>query len=596
MAIEKMSLVMVSTEPKNVLSMIDNIMTCPNFHPELATEVVKDGDGGLIYPNDRIYDSYLSRCERIITDLHLTLSDHYDREYSVEQIENALEEAEQRYNTLHRQESSLSSLNDDDKMALGKLKEYPMEHVEEGFIRVHFGRIPTNSLSKITLHNDERFVFTELHRTKQYGWIVWICLEADENHLVQMFESLFFEPLAIPIGADDGLRKECSDLLENMYGYIKVQSLKEAYYKYITIYNQEAVIVGFIPEVRLTVFESLFPDEMKVLNFDASTQEGLLAPTRLKNGWFSRPFEMFVEMYSLPKYGEFDPTSFFAVTYCLLFGIMFGDLGQGFVIALGGYLLSKKKGIKLGDVAVRIGMFSMFFGLIYGSFFGNEEILKPLLAPLGLPIHVTSPDFTMTLLLTTVTLGVILILMSIGLNIVLSFKKKDFTSAIYSQNGIAGLMFYGFIMVAVALSYQGIHVVNPLTIFIFIVLPLLMILFKEPLSNLMNKMSASPHEGWGGYLVESFFELFEVLLSFIANTMSFLRVGGFVLSHAGMMSVVMTLNEMAGSAGILILIFGNIFVIGLEGLIVGIQTLRLEYYEMFSRYYDGGGKPFKSVY
>ncbi|MDE9420046.1 hypothetical protein P1O00_08665 [Erysipelothrix rhusiopathiae] len=78
--------------------------------------------------------------------------------------------------------------------------------------------------------------------------------------------------------------------------------------------------------------------------------------------------------------------------------------------------------------------------------------------------------------------------------------------------------------------------------------------------------------------------------------MSFLRVGGFVLSHAGMMSVVMTLNEMAGSAGILILIFGNIFVIGLEGLIVGIQTLRLEYYEMFSRYYDGGGKPFKSVY
>lgn len=596
MAIEKMRLVMVSTDPKNVLSMINNIMTCPNFHPELATEVVKDGDGGLIYPNDRIYDSYLSRCERIVTDLHLDLTDHYDQAYSVAQIEEALQEAEQRYNTLHRQESSLSSLNDDDKIALKKLREYPMDSVEEGFIRVHFGRIPTNSLSKITLHNDERFVFTELHRTKQYGWIVWICLEEDEMHLTEMFESLFFEPLAIPVGADDNLRKECSVLLDNIYGYVKEQSLKEAYYKYITIYNQEAVIVGFIPEERLDIFKSLFAEDMKVLDFEATTQKDLLPPTRLKNGWFSRPFESFVEMYGLPKYGEFDPTPFFAVTYCLLFGIMFGDLGQGFVIALGGYLLSKKKGIKLGDVAVRIGFFSMFFGVIYGSFFGNEEILEPLLAPLGLPIHVTSPDFTMSLLLTTVALGVVLILTSICINIVLSFKKKDFTSAVYSQNGIAGLMFYGFIMAAVALNSQGVQIVNTLTILVFIVVPLLMILFKEPLSNLMNKMSASPHDGWGGYLVESFFELFEVLLSFIANTMSFLRVGGFVLSHAGMMSVVMTLNEMAGSAGILIVIFGNIFVISLEGLIVGIQTLRLEYYEMFSRYYDGGGKPFKSVY
>jgi V/A-type H+/Na+-transporting ATPase subunit I len=74
-----------------------------------------------------------------------------------------------------------------------------------------------------------------------------------------------------------------------------------------------------------------------------------------------------------------------------------------------------------------------------------------------------------------------------------------------------------------------------------------------------------------------------------------MRVGGFVLSHAGMMSVVMTLKQMSGSASIIVLILGNILVIGLEGLIVGIQTLRLQYYEIFSRFYDGGGKPFKSI-
>ena len=102
----------------------------------------------------------------------------------------------------------------------------------------------------------------------------------------------------------------------------------------------------------------------------------------------------------------------------------------------------------------------------------------------------------------------------------------------------------------------------------------------------------TPHEGWGGYLTEAVFELIEVLLSFVSNTMSFLRVWGFVLSHAGMMFVVMTLREMSGPAGFLVMILGNIFVMALEGLIVGIQTLRLQYYEMFSRYYEGGGKRF----
>ena len=83
------------------------------------------------------------------------------------------------------------------------------------------------------------------------------------------------------------------------------------------------------------------------------------------------------------------------------------------------------------------------------------------------------------------------------------------------------------------------------------------------------------------------------VLSFFSNTMSFLRVGGFVLSHAGMMAVVFTLSEMvSGAASPIVIVAGNLFVIGMEGLIVGIQVLRLEFYELFSRYFDGDGKPF----
>ena len=102
-------------------------------------------------------------------------------------------------------------------------------------------------------------------------------------------------------------------------------------------------------------------------------------------------------------------------------------------------------------------------------------------------------------------------------------------------------------------------------------------------------------DGFGAYFTESFFELFEICLSYITNSISYLRVGGFVLSHAGMMMAVTLLMSMSGSAGIIVAIFGNIFVMCLEGLIVGIQVLRLEFYEMFSRYFTGRGIAFNAM-
>ena len=129
-----------------------------------------------------------------------------------------------------------------------------------------------------------------------------------------------------------------------------------------------------------------------------------------------------------------------------------------------------------------------------------------------------------------------------------------------------------------------------------IILPLFFIFLKEPLIRKFEEDEKMFPNGFGAFFVEGFFELFEVVLSFITNTMSFLRVGGFVLSHAGMMLVVYTLAEMVGGVGeIIVIIFGNVFVMCLEGLIVGIQVLRLEFYEMFSRYYEGNGVPFKSI-
>ena len=116
---------------------------------------------------------------------------------------------------------------------------------------------------------------------------------------------------------------------------------------------------------------------------------------------------MFVEMYGVPKYNDADPTLLVALSYTLLFGIMFGDVGQGVILSLVGFVAYKKFGLQLGAVGVRLGISSMLFGVVFGSVFGNEEILIPL-------FNAMSPDNTMTLLIAAICLGIILIIISMA--------------------------------------------------------------------------------------------------------------------------------------------------------------------------------------
>ena len=139
---------------------------------------------------------------------------------------------------------------------------------------------------------------------------------------------------------------------------------------------------------------------------------------------------------------------------------------------------------------------------------------------------------------------------------------------------------------------------NPIPAAILLVImfgiPLLVMFFKEPLTNMVEKKAQIMPKEKGMFVVQGFFELFEVLLSYFSNTLSFVRVGAFAVSHAAMMEVVLMLSGAeAGSPNWLVVVLGNLFVCGMEGLIVGIQVLRLEYYELFSRFYRGTGRAFK---
>ena len=200
----------------------------------------------------------------------------------------------------------------------------------------------------------------------------------------------------------------------------------------------------------------------------------------------------------------------------------------------------------------------------------------------------------MTMLFTAVGFGVLLILIAMIINIVNGIKAKDWGKVLFDTNGVAGLLFYGALISSIALLMTGHALPATIIMFIFFAVPLLLIFFKEPLTHVIQKKSKIFPEHKAMYFVETTFELFEVLLSYVTNTISFLRVGAFALSHAAMMGVVMLLSG-AGtdSPNIVIIILGNFIVAAMEGLIVGIQVLRLEYYEMFSRFYKGSGKEFK---
>ena len=601
MAIEKMRLLRLAGSKENIENILLTAFSTRDLHAELASHVVNEGNGGTLLPEDSTFTEYLNRIEGIIRSLHIDLQCAFDgvTTFTNQEIEDNLSAVENKYEKINETLMNQSSLTKEDKEALTKLREYNIEALNQTrFTSVHFGRLPISSLPKLPLHDEQRYVATILAKNTHYAWVLYLALNQNKQAIESLFESLYFEPIAIPKFDEKQLVYDCESVLGKIYGYVKHYADVRKFYKYIALFDTTCVITGFVLARRVKKFKTMFGDmtDVVIQDFPAGLEEGLEPPTVLRNNWFARPFELFVELYGLPHYGEFDPTFYVAFTYSLLFGIMFGDLGQGFVLVIIGWILYRKTKGNLWGIVHRLGFFSMIFGTIYGSVFGNETLLNPLYHVLGFaekPIEVMRSDFTTPLLLAAVALGAGLILTSMSINIVLQLKRKKIGDALFSQNGLAGVIFYGSLIIGAALQIGlNIPLANPITITLFIIIPLVVILFRVPLRNLIQKMRITPHEGWGGYMSESIFELLEVLLSFMSNTMSFLRVGGFVLSHAGMMVVVMKLTEMTGNFGIVTLIIGNIFVIGLEGLIVGIQTLRLEFYEMFSRYFEGGGKKY----
>ena len=352
------------------------------------------------------------------------------------------------------------------------------------------------------------------------------------------------------------------------------------------------ILYGWMSRGDAAKFEREIADDPLIHVIEEDVDEKLTAapPTKLKNPKIFKPFEMFVEMYGLPAYNEMDPTIFIALTYTLMFGIMFGDVGQGLVLLIGGFLLYRFKKMNLAAIISLAGVWSTFFGFMYGSIFGFEDKLNP--------VWMRPMDNIMTTLMLAVGFGMVLILIAMIINIVNAVRAKELGTVLFGQSGLAGMICYGTAVLCIVLYVTGHPIPATGILAVAVGVPLVAIMFKEPLSNLVERKSKIlPDGSIAMYIVEALVELFDVVLSYATNSISFVRVGAFALSHAGMMGVVLTLaGYESGSPNWIIVVLGNIVVTALEGLVVGIQVLRLEYYEMFSRFYKGSGKPFKAYF
>jgi len=320
-------------------------------------------------------------------------------------------------------------------------------------------------------------------------------------------------------------------------------------------------------------------------------------PTQLRNPRFLRAIEGLVTTYGIPGYREIDPTVLVALTFVTMFGIMFGDLGHGLVLVLLGTLLvlrlipSLAKQADLGYTLLACGLSSSLFGILYGSVFGMEDVLPHLWLS---PMH----DI-LKLLGASIVLGVVILNIGFVCRIQTAIRQKGLREAVFDKNGIAGFALYWCLGATVILVALGRPI--PGVLFFAMILLMISLFLAEPLTNWVKGQRPIFHGSLPELFVQAFFELFEALIGYVSNTLSYVRLGAFAVAHAGLSMVVFILADMLASnpslsfVRPLVIVFGNLIVIGFEGLIVGIQTLRLEYYELFGKFYYGGGIPYEPL-
>ena len=512
----------------------------------------------------------------------------------------------------------------------------PSEGAPYSFLEVHYGQVGADNLDYIQekIH-PLAAVALRLDSREGAEVILLIGLKTDRLKIKRILREAAFQEIEVPEEAStetgevteelgkkiavleeqiaavdeemERLRESNSTVITEYHRSLQVAALLLKVKNYLKKTRKTYIFSGWVPSGEKRRIESeimraahgraiveiIPPEEI------AGVKTGKVkVPVMLKHPGFFSPFEMLVSSYGLPEYKFIDPTIFVAISFLAMFGMMFGDIGHGAVLMFLGWLLGwRKGGIKgagkqVGRLAFYCGISSVVFGFLFGSIFGLEELIPHIWMK---PMHDVLYFFKIA-----VYFGITMISVGIIFNIINAVRIRDVKSGLFDQAGLISAIIYwgGIGTVSIFLSNKPI----PLRLIIYAVgVPILLLFLKEPIMALIQHRRMVFEKGFFSYIMETVIEVIEIITGYLANTVSFIRVAAFSLAHVGLFIAVFSLVDTVKgkSAGVvysaLILIVGNAVIIALEGLVVTIQAIRLEYYEFFGKFFLGGGQAYKPI-
>ena len=446
------------------------------------------------------------------------------------------------------------------------------------FIKFRFGRVTREYYDKINnyVYDTIDTVMFKCLEDPEYVWIVYFVPDKLSEKIDAIYASMHFERVFLP-DEYEGTPLEAEHVLADRIQALEAQE-REAQETVKTILEEKKeeltgawirlerfgvnfdvrklaactmhasnnfyILCGWMTERDARAFRKEIEEDADTFCILEDNRGNITStpPTKMKNPGLFKPFEMYVEMYGLPSYNEIDPTVLIGITYSVLFGFMFGDAGQGLCLLIGGFLLYRLKKVRLAGIISCCGFFSVIFGLLFGSIFGFEDIIDALwLRPQEAMTDLPFIGRLNTVFVVAIAIGMGIILLCMILNIINSVRAHDTEKIWFDTNGAAGLVFYAALASVIVLYMSG----NPLpataVLVVMFLIPLAVMFFKEPLTAMVEKKAKKLHGGVGMFITQGIFELFEVLLSYFSNTLSFVRVGAFAVSHAAMMQVVLML-------------------------------------------------------
>ncbi len=471
--------------------------------------------------------------------------------------------------------------------------------------------------------------------------VVWLAgPQSNADVLDRAAKSAYLDPLSLPEGYS-GTPAKIIDSLHQSIEEIrkKTEELKNRLAKYASEHGSQLhelswqahtsrvlsdaivrygqlkhtyVVTGWVPVADLEGLSVRLKNASKEILIETlpTTRHGHHSgvPVALTNNKWLKPFQDLIITYGRPSYGEFDPTILVAFTFPLLYGAMFGDLGQGLILMLVGFLAHNKifmKGLQsLGLLFVYCGASAAVFGYLYGSIFGFEgHHIEEYLHFHFEPVWFSPLENITGILSIAMDVGIIILISSFLLSLFNNIRFKDWAHFWFGHTGVVALIFYVSFLSLLG-GYLGKNPVAPKLAVAIHSIPLpwpaiagifaFGVMFSGLLRNIVEgHRPLIEGKGVGGFamfFLQSFMDIFEALISMLSNTLSFMRVGAFAVAHGGLSLAVFSLaGTEPGLKFWIVILIGNIFIILLEGLIVYIQAMRLHYYEILGKFFHGGG-------